>query len=92
MPIEKIANPHKERSEQPDEIWANTELDALRRTGCLCLNCERTRNAIDPTYTPCPIAKQLYELCITNDLAIAITRCGATDKKTGTLLYVPREK
>jgi 5-methylcytosine-specific restriction endonuclease McrA len=51
------------------EVWANTELDILRRNECLCLNCDRMLS--------CQVAKKLYEICKTNNMAVAITRCGA---------------
>jgi hypothetical protein len=89
MTIEKVANPHRNSDKQPEKIWANIQMDELRRTECLCLNCERTRE--DSHYTSCPIAKTLYTMAIKNDMAMAITRCGATNE-LGNLLYVPRKK
>jgi len=91
MTIEKVVNKYKKSEKQPNEVWANIEMDELRRKECLCLNCERTKNVVEIPYSPCPVAKQIYELCVKNDMAIAITRCGVTND-LGTLMYVPREK
>ncbi|MDD5012290.1 MAG: hypothetical protein PHQ66_01430 [Candidatus Nanoarchaeia archaeon] len=85
MTIEKIANKYKKRF-HPDEVWANIEMDELRRKECLCINCERKNDK--PPYSSCPIAKKLYGICKEYDMAIAVTRCGATDTEIN-LLYLP---
>ena len=86
MGIEQIANQHKENEQDPEQIWANKELDALRRKECLCVNCRRKDD--NPPYSSCPVAKKLYEISREHSMAMAITRCGATDKE-GNLLYMP---
>ena len=72
--------------------WENFELNALKGKECLCANCERTKNVIGTPYSPCPLTAKLNKIREENNVDIMITRCGATDKITGTLLYVPREK
>ncbi|VVB82982.1 Uncharacterised protein [uncultured archaeon] len=89
MSIEKVVNPHKTTDKQSDEVWANIEMDELRRKECLCFNCEGTLE--NSPANECPVAKKLYELSVKYDMAMAITRCGATDER-GNLLYIPRKK
>jgi hypothetical protein len=48
-------------------VWTNPFTDFIRREECLCLNCK--------SMDSCPIAKQLYQLCKDNDLALMMTRC-----------------
>lgn len=49
------------------EVWTNEETDELRKTECLCLNCEKL--------VTCKMAKKLYEICVNDDMAMMITRC-----------------
>ena len=49
------------------DVWTNKPIDNIRKEECLCLHCSK-----QPT---CPIAKQLYEICKANDIAMCITRC-----------------
>ena len=48
-------------------VWSNTEMDELRKTECLCLNCGPLKN--------CSTAKKLYEICKEENMAMMITRC-----------------
>lgn len=51
------------------EVSADTEMDKLRKTRCLCLSgCEYMD-------TDCDIAKSIYDICKTHDMAMMITRC-----------------
>jgi len=50
-------------------VFVNKDTDDLRRTECLCLNCE-----IKDKHK-CIIASTLYDTCVFEDLAIMITRC-----------------
>ena len=88
MGIEKVINKYKKTEKDPEQIWSNTDLDALRRKECLCLNCDR-KNEEKP-YGSCPVAAKLYAISVEHDMAMAITRCGATDED-GKLLYKPLE-
>jgi hypothetical protein len=74
------------------EYWENFELNALKGKECLCANCERTRKVMVPTYSPCPLTEQLDRISAEYGIDMIITQCGAKDKSTGTLMYVPREK
>lgn len=49
------------------EVWINNATDDLKKTECLCLNCENIKL--------CDTAKQLYNMCVIDDIAIMITRC-----------------
>ena len=72
--IERIPNPHPE-SGAPITVYADTEMDALRRKRCLCLNCERLGQ--------CVMASELYRLCRIGHLALAVTRCPVWMPKLG---------
>ncbi|MCL5018295.1 MAG: hypothetical protein M1416_00815 [Candidatus Pacearchaeota archaeon] len=85
MTIEKIANKYWKEG-HPEEIYSNTEMDEMRRKECLCVNCDRKNDKIP--YSSCPVAKKIYDICVKHDMAMAITKCGATDEK-GDLLYKP---
>ena len=45
----------------------NEEMDKLRKTECLCLNCRMIGN--------CDIAKKFYHICVENGNALMVTRC-----------------
>ena len=49
------------------DVWSNAEMDALRKTECLCMNCWN--------FGDCETAMRLYELCKQFNLALAVTRC-----------------
>lgn len=86
MTIERVVNKYKQKDADPAEVWANTELDALRREECLCVNCGR-KDEPKP-YASCPAAAKLYRVCVEHNMAMAITRCGAVDGN-GELMYKP---
>ena len=61
-------------------VWANYDTEKLRKSECLCLNCD--------SLLECPTAKALLEICKSNDMAMCITRCknwkymGVTDRNS----------
>ena len=46
------------------EVWANVEMDKLRKTECLCFNCANL---------PCKNSDLIYNICKTKDMAMMIT-------------------
>jgi len=48
-------------------VWQHSEMDELRKTQCLCLNCSKMKS--------CSAAKVFYEKCQMQDMALAVTRC-----------------
>lgn len=50
------------------EAWEHTEMDALRKDKCLCLNCAHLEEGCDP-------ASSLYAVCREDNIALAVTRC-----------------
>ena len=48
-------------------VHEHSEMDELRRSECLCLNCANLKD--------CDIAKAGYQLCITRQIAYMMTRC-----------------
>jgi hypothetical protein len=61
------------------KMWRAVELDELRRTDCLCRNCDLLDK--DPEKN-CPHAQVLYALCQSVGMAIPVSRCA---------LFVPRQ-
>lgn len=59
------------------DVWSNHEMDVLRKTECLCLNCNDMLN--------CPTAKKLYEICRQDNMAMMITRCEKFSSKAVTI-------
>ncbi len=54
------------------EAWANPMMDNLRKDECLCLNCGNLKpNQPDN----CPIAQYFFEICVKENVALAVTRC-----------------
>ncbi len=49
------------------EVFADLEMDNMRRERCLCLNCSKMDY--------CPISKVFYDVCKTNGVALMVTRC-----------------
>jgi hypothetical protein len=49
------------------DVWQHHEMDGLRRSECLCLNCEKL--------TTCDIANALLHLTVKEHVAFAVTRC-----------------
>lgn len=48
-------------------VKENSEMDKLRKTQCLCLNCARMYH--------CTLACEFYEICVRKNMALMITRC-----------------
>lgn len=53
-------------------VWTHKMMDELRRTECLCRNCDRL---IFNSTDSCPIALALYGVCKTANVALSVTRC-----------------
>jgi hypothetical protein len=53
-------------------VWTHLEMDALRKTECLCRLCERC-NPGQPEH--CAIASAMFQVCVAQDIALAVTRC-----------------
>ena len=49
------------------EVWVNKDTDELRKKECLCFNCTKIND--------CPIAKELYSVCIKNNVSLMLTKC-----------------
>lgn len=55
-----------------EQVYTNLIMDELRKSNCLCLNCELMTGVRE---TNCDIANQLYKIAVENNMAMAITRC-----------------
>ncbi|MCR4322864.1 MAG: hypothetical protein NUV61_02140 [Candidatus Azambacteria bacterium] len=55
------------------QVLQHPEMDDLRRTQCLCLNCAEMQD--------CAIAAAGFELCKKYNIAYAVTRCPYFDMK-----------
>lgn len=76
--IRLVPNPYSKEG-HPEQIWADTELDQLRRKECLCYNCGHKDD--QPKYSGCSVSQILYALAQNHDLAMMISMCGAKDDK-----------
>ena len=56
-------------------VWQHPEMDVLRKTQCLCLNCKIMKT--------CKIAKSGYRLCRKYNVAFAMTRCPVFKRQDG---------
>lgn len=54
------------------EVWVNPTTESLRRSECLCLNCDNLKPGQSDN---CHIAQSLYQICVTENIALAVTRC-----------------
>ncbi len=82
MNVELVDN----RYDGPPQIWSYKVMDGLRREDCLCVNCDRKNDDPHP-YGSCPVAGRLFAICVESNMALAVTRCGATDEDG--LMYRP---
>jgi hypothetical protein len=49
------------------DVWVSPEVEGVRKGACLCLCC-RDLNV-------CTVAKTLYGVCVSENLALAVSRC-----------------
>lgn len=55
-------------------VWEHAEMDALRKTECLCRLCARLKpGEPDNCYT----AESLFQICKTDSVTMSLTRCQA---------------
>ena len=54
------------------EVFVHPMMEKLRESECLCLNCSSLKPAKPDN---CHIAQSLYEICLRENVALAITRC-----------------
>lgn len=73
MSIEKVIRFGKETLE-------DRKMDKIRMWNCMCLNCSYMEK--------CPTAKKLYQICVEDNMAMMITRCGV--KREGDFAYKQR--
>jgi len=54
------------------DVSVNPLLERMRAEDCLCLNCGK----LNPNPSKnCPVAQSLYEICVRENVAMAMTRC-----------------
>ncbi len=62
----------KKEKHYNQEVFVNPTTESLRRTECLCLNCDDLK----PGQTGnCPIAQLFYQICVKENIALTVTRC-----------------
>jgi hypothetical protein len=59
------------------ETFENTSMDSFRHKECMCYHCRAF--SIDSEEN-CPVAQQLYKICVENNMAMIITRCKFWEK------------
>jgi len=57
----------KQETHYGKKVWVNPTLECRRRCECLCLNCENLDS--------CHIAKAFYQICVQENVALAVSRC-----------------
>ncbi len=55
-----------------EQVWVNPTTESLRRTECLCLNCDNLKPGRSDN---CHMAKAFYQVCVEENVALAVTRC-----------------
>lgn len=61
---------YKHHGEAP--VWVRSDLKGKHREHCLCYSCKRFHPGSPGN---CPIARGLYENCVTNDLVTPVWEC-----------------
>lgn len=61
-----------------ETVSVNPLMDFLRKTQCLCLNCELMTGIKE---TNCKLAQNIYEMCVENYMSMAITKCKSYETK-----------
>ncbi|MBI2041505.1 MAG: hypothetical protein HYT20_00615 [Candidatus Nealsonbacteria bacterium] len=54
------------------EVWVNPVTEKIRKHECLCLHCDRLKPAQPDN---CKIAQNFYQICVQENVALAVTRC-----------------
>lgn len=49
------------------EVFQSVDMDELRKTECMCLNCKIIKD--------CLRAESLYDICKEHNIALMVTRC-----------------
>jgi len=62
-----IGNKPRQIHKYGEDVWQHPDMDKLRRTECLCMNCEHLGD--------CDMADEMYHFCKKNNIALAVTRC-----------------
>lgn len=62
------------------DVWVSKEIDELRWSACLCMNCEKLGS--------CNISTELYNLCIKHNMSLACTKCPYWEKRKTNMLCV----
>lgn len=60
------------------EAWVNPITELLRKDECLCLNCNNLKPG---KLDNCRIAQAFYEVCVRENVALAVTRCPLFEPK-----------
>ena len=53
-------------------VWVNLFMESFRQRECLCFSCVNLRPNMSDN---CQIAQSFYEICVKEDVALAVTRC-----------------
>jgi hypothetical protein len=54
------------------EVWVNPTTESIRKEECLCLNCGNLKPGQPDN---CHIAQAFYQVCVQDNVALAVTRC-----------------
>lgn len=73
-----MQQPAKQEVHYGKTVWVNPTTETLRKTECLCLNCS---NLKPDQSDNCHIAQSLFQICVLENIAMAITRCPMFQQK-----------
>lgn len=61
-----------------NETYEDAITDAIRAERCMCWKCSKLK----PKQTDnCPVAQQLYDLCVMHEMATCVSRCALFSPK-----------
>ena len=59
------------------DVWVRKDLKGKHRDYCLCFACKKLR--IESRELNCPIANQVFDLCVRLDLVLPVWECSEFD-------------
>jgi hypothetical protein len=69
----------KYKHHSDDEVWVREDLKGRHREFCLCHKCKKLN--VNDRDKNCPIANQLFNICLVNDLVTPVWECPQFENK-----------
>ena len=58
-----------------DDVWVRSDLKGKHREYCLCHNCKKFHPNPEGREDNCPIANEIYDICIDLGMTIPVWEC-----------------